>query len=41
MKGNSDELETIKDSNKRVVKAQVDDFSINGSIDELKDKGSS
>ena len=36
VKGNSEELETIADSNKIVVKAKADDFSIDGSIDELK-----
>ena len=37
MKFNSDELETITDANKSVVKGKADDFSIDGSIDDLKD----
>ena len=39
MKFNSDELETIADANKSVVKAKADDFLIDGSIDDLKDIG--
>ena len=41
MKGKSDDLETITDANKSVVKAKADDFSIDGSIDELKYTGGS
>ena len=41
IKGKSYELETETDTNKSVAKAQADDFSIDGSIDELKYKGGS
>ena len=39
MKFNSDELEPVTDANKGVVKVKADDFSIDGSIDDLKDIG--